>query len=220
MEQVYQSLVARALQIRQHHQSTTPPSKRVIIALTGPPGSGKSTIAATVVARLNALGTPSFAIALSMDGFHYPKTYLDGLPNREEAYARRSAHWTFDSAGVLHLVKALHLSETNEREVIEAPHFDHGFGDPVSVVILEGNYLAYDLAPWSEIVNYVDDTWFVEVDIGVMKQRIAKRHLQSGIERTWDDATRRAESNDVLNGVEIQRNLIQPAVIVQSVDEP
>lgn len=230
MEQVYQNLVARALQICQYNQSTSPPSKRVIIALSGPPGSGKSTIAATVVARLNSLATRPFAIVLPMDGFHYPKKYLDSLPNPEEAYARRGAHWTFDANGVLHLVKALHLSKTNQQEVIEAPHFDHGVGDPVegaiavspevSLVILEGNYLAYNAAPWSEIVNFVDDTWFVEVEVEVMKERIARRHLKSGIETTWEDAMQRAESNDIPNGIEVQTNLIEPAVVVRSVDEP
>ncbi|KAL2818435.1 P-loop containing nucleoside triphosphate hydrolase protein [Aspergillus cavernicola] len=229
MEEVYQNLVSRALYVCQYHQSEGPPSKRVIIALSGPPGSGKSTIAATVVSRLNSLANRPFAIALPMDGFHYPKKYLSSLPNHEEAYARRGAHWTFDAAGVLHLVKALHLSKTNERETILAPHFDHAIGDPVegaisvspevSLVILEGNYLAYDVAPWSEIANFVDDTWFVKVEAEVMKGRIAKRHLQSGIERTWEDAIRRAEDNDIPNGVELQANLIQPAMVVQSVDE-
>ncbi|KAL4927026.1 uncharacterized protein BDV17DRAFT_267963 [Aspergillus undulatus] len=165
-----------------------------------------------------------------MDGFHYPRKYLDTLPNHEEAYARRGAHWTFDAAGVLHLVKALHLSKMTTQEVIQAPQFDHAVGDPVeggilvshevSLVILEGNYLAYDLPPWSEIASFVDDTWFVEVDVEVMRQRIAKRHLQSGIEKSWEDALRRAEYNDIPNGIEIQRNLIQPAVVVRSLDEP
>ncbi|KAE8354915.1 P-loop containing nucleoside triphosphate hydrolase protein [Aspergillus coremiiformis] len=231
MEPVYQNLVARALRICQLHQTEEEtPSKRVMIAMSGPPGSGKSTIAATVVARLNALSTKPFAIAIPMDGFHYPKKYLSSLPNAEEAYARRGAHWTFDASGVLQLVKALHLSKTNQREIIHAPQFDHAVGDPVegaiavspdvSLILLEGNYLVYEMAPWSEIQDYVDDTWFVEVDATLAKQRIAKRHLQSGIEKTWEDAIRRVESNDMLNNIDIREHLIKPGLVVCSVDDP
>ncbi|KAL3471386.1 P-loop containing nucleoside triphosphate hydrolase protein [Aspergillus californicus] len=167
-----------------------------------------------------------------MDGFHYPKKHLDTLSNRSEAYARRGAHWTFDAAGVLILVKTLHASKTvffEQQETIYAPQFDHAIGDPVeggivvspeiSLVILEGNYLAFDLEPWSDVRRFVDDTWFVDVDVGVVKGRIAKRHLAAGIERSWEDAVRRVEENDLLNGVEIQRRLIKPDVVVRSVDE-
>lgn len=88
----------------------------------------------------------------------------------------------------------------------------------ISIIILEGNYLACDIAPWSEIVNYVDDTWFVDVDMEIAKQRVARRHLASSIESTWEDAVRRAENNDLPNGLDIWTHLIKPAVVVQSVD--
>ncbi|KAL4935882.1 hypothetical protein BDV06DRAFT_206052 [Aspergillus oleicola] len=234
MESVYQTLTARALSLCNNQTSAdheAGPTKRVIIALSGPPGSGKSTIAATVISRLNALATRPFAIALPMDGFHYPKKYLDGLDDPAAAYARRGAHWTFDAKGVLTLVKALALSPTSgrEREVITAPQFDHAVGDPVhggivvspeiSLVILEGNYLAYNLPPWSKIGQYVDESWFVEVDGDVARRRLAQRHLDSGIERTMEAALKRVESNDMRNGEDIRRHLVEPQVVVWSVDD-
>lgn len=229
MEQIYNNLVSRALEKHQLHQNEESTLKRIIIALSGPPGSGKSTIAATVVKRLNSLYTESFAITVPMDGFHYPKKYLDTLPNRTEAYARRGAHWTFDAKGVVDLVKTLHDSKTNSKGTIRAPQFDHLVGDPIenaicispeiSVIILEGNYLAYNVSPWSEICNYVDDIWFVEVDPKIARNRIAKRHIESGIEKTWEDAIRRVENNDLPNGADVRAHLIKPNVIVQSIDE-
>lgn len=127
------------------------------------------------------------------------------------------------------MVKILHLSKTGvQKETFYAPQFDHAVGDPIengicvspdiSIIILEGNYLACDIAPWSEIVNYVDDTWFVDVDMEIAKQRVARRHLASSIESTWEDAVRRAENNDLPNGLDIWTHLIKPAVVVQSVD--
>lgn len=104
MEPVYQHLVSRVLQICKVHQSNDLNcSKRVIITMSSPPGSGKSTIAAAVVARLNSLSTQPFAIALPMDGFHYPEKYLISLANADEAYLCRGAYWKFDAPGVQHL---------------------------------------------------------------------------------------------------------------------
>lgn len=212
--------MSRALQICQSHQNEdTYTSKRAIIALSGPPGSDKSTIAATVVQRLNSLCTKPFAITIPMDGFHYPKKYLD-------AYARLGAYWTFDAKGVLHLIKALHHSKTTLRETIHAPQFNHLVGDPVegvigvspeiSLIILEDNYLAYDVDMWSEIDKYMDDVWFVDVDPETARRRIARRHIESGVERTWEDAIRRVENNDLSNA---PTQLIRPALVVRSVNE-
>ncbi|KAL4943929.1 hypothetical protein BDV06DRAFT_234165 [Aspergillus oleicola] len=224
MEKIYQSLVARALQICQNKQRVTP-SKRVIIALSGPPGAAKSTIAATVVARLNSLATRPFAISLPMDGFLYPRKYLDSLPNYEGAYP---SHWSFDAAGVLLLVKALALSRTNEKEVIQAPEFDPVVGDPVegaivvspdiSLVFLEGNYSAYDPSSWSKDGCFIDDTWLVDEDIEMMKHRLAETDMQIEIEKTWGNATERKRCMNIPNDVETQTDVIQQAIVVRTVD--
>ena len=165
-----------------------------------------------------------------MDGFHLSRSALDALPNRAEAYARRGASWTFDAVGVLNLVTVLHHSKQNNRsEVILAPSFDHVLKDPtvdaisilpeVEIVILEGLWLLLDQEPWSRISGLVDDTWFVDVDPALARDRIAKRHIRSGIEKTWEAAVRRAEANDLRNGEEIRRRLVEPRVRVTSVDE-
>lgn len=79
--------------------------------------------------------------------------------------------------------------------------------------------MAYSAAPWSQIADYVDDIWFVDVDTDVTRRRIAQRHIQSGIEVTWENAIRRVESNDLPNGVDIRENLIKPDIVVQSVND-
>lgn len=166
-----------------------------------------------------------------MDGFHLPRRTLDLLPNSSEAYARRGAAWTFDAQGVLDLVTALHQSEKNSSssdDVILAPGFDHVLKDPrqnaiaittdVDIVIIEGNWLLLDAEPWRQISQLVDDTWFVDVAPEVARARIARRHLESGIEGSWEAAVRRAERNDLVNGEEVRRRLVRPAKVVWSVD--
>lgn len=229
MEQIYTTLTDRALDLqRQLKQSN--PNVRTVIAFAGPPGSGKTTIAAQVAGRINEkVGTP-IAGVLAMDGFHYTRAHLDTMPNREEAYARRGAHWTFDAEGVLDLVNKLHASRLQRTEAILAPSFDHQAKDPVidgiriapqvEIVILEGNWLLLDRDPWRRISGLVDDTWFVDVDREAARQRVAARHVKAGIEATMEAALARVDGNDSLNGDEIRKCLVTPKVVVRSIEEP
>ncbi|RWA05752.1 hypothetical protein EKO27_g9349 [Xylaria grammica] len=222
MENIYASLAEKATEVL---RKTSNP--RAVIALAGPPGSGKSTIAAEVVKRINAEANQRVAAVLPMDGFHYPRAYLDTLPNRAEAYSRRGTHWTFDANGVVNLAKTLHSSRTATLDVILAPSFDHATKDPleagikipseIKIIILEGNWLLFDRNPWNQIATYMDDTWFVDIDEDLARHRVAERHIKSGIETTWEAALERTNQNDLLNGQEIRRHLIKPSVTVQSI---
>lgn len=202
--------------------------QRTVIVLAGPPGSGKSTIASNVVDRLNQSSPDIHATMLPMDGFHLYCRQLDELPNREQAYIRRGIAWTFDAEAVLQLIKQLHQSKKSAFETIYAPGFDHSGKDPIeraiaiepatNIIIMEGNWLLYDVPPWSEIHRYVDDTWFVDVDPLLARNRVAKRHFENGVEQTWEAAVKRVEANDLPNGDEARNRLISPAVRVHSVE--
>ncbi|CZR68541.1 related to panthothenate kinase/uridine kinase-related protein [Phialocephala subalpina] len=228
MEPVYKSLTDRALSLKANLIDSKG-QYRVVIILAGPPGSGKTTIANKVAERLNASSQTPFVAVVPMDGFHLPRSTLDQMPNKAEAYARRGASWTFDADGVLGLVTKLSNSRLTVTETILAPSFDHAVKDPVadgitigkdtSFVILEGNYLLLDEEPWKGIKGMVDESWFVDVDPVLAKNRIAKRHIKSGIEDNWEAAVGRAEGNDLLNGDIIRANLVQPDVVVHSVEE-
>ncbi|KAI1309794.1 P-loop containing nucleoside triphosphate hydrolase protein [Xylaria venustula] len=223
MESTYIALAERAVEV--HRNSSLP---RIVIALAGPPGSGKSTIAAEVVSRINDGASQRIAIVVPMDGFHYSRAHLDTLPNPIEAYRRRGIYWTFDANGVLDLVKTLHLSRTAAPAMILAPSFDHATKDPVEggievapevkIIIIEGNWLLFDRDPWKQIQLYVDDTWFVDIETDQALQRVALRHLKSGVEANWEAALNRARQNDLLNGDEVRNNLIKPNVVVRSTE--
>jgi pantothenate kinase len=216
MESVYDALAQRARDLQSRIPSSTRP--RAIIALAGPPGCGKSTIAAQVVRRLG----PS-ALAVPIDGFHYTRAELDSWPNSVEAHERRGASWTFDAAGVVGLAKQL-----RQARELRAPTFDHARKDPepdaiyvspdVNLVILEGNYLLFDEEPWRQVPGLVDETWFVDVAPELARDRVARRHIASGIESTWEAAIARAEGNDLRNGNEVRAKLISPDATVQSIE--
>ncbi|CZR46805.1 uncharacterized protein FPRO_12256 [Fusarium proliferatum ET1] len=228
MDDIYAQLERRTLSLLQQlHQRSS--DARSIIILAGPPGSGKSTIASQVVQRINSLHRTPIAKVLPMDGYHYSRSHLDSLPNHVEAHARRGAYWTFDGQAVLGMVKQLHESRERPFATLYMPSFDHEIKDPVpdaivispdvKIVLVEGNWLLYNQHPWNQIVNYADDTWFVDVDPQLALQRVAKRHVACGIERTLETAMGRARNNDMKNGEDIRRGLIQPNIIVKSVQD-
>lgn len=78
---------------------------KFLVGVAGVPGSGKSSLAREVVARLNKRGT--LAVNVPMDGFHYFKHQLDTMPDPRVAHARRGAEWTFDASAFVTCLRQL-----------------------------------------------------------------------------------------------------------------
>lgn len=234
MEATYQSLVQRVLskwdEKKRSADATPDTHPRLIIALAGPPGSGKTTIAQRVVSAINAIPGPHRpkSIVLPADGFHLPLATLRAMPNAAEAIARRGAPWTFDGRGAVDLVRELRASAG--RRPVLAPTFDHEVKDPVvggltvdadvEVCVVEGVYLLVDEEPWARIAPLVDDRWLVRVGAEVARDRVAVRHLAAGIEDTMEKALHRAEANDMVNGEFIvTRSQGRYDLLIDSVEE-
>ncbi|KAJ9137578.1 Phosphoribulokinase uridine kinase family protein [Pleurostoma richardsiae] len=226
MDTTYQ-LLAQRLQ-REWIEKQSQGQKRLLIALAGPPGSGKTTIAQHVVDYVAALQSSPSIVAISADGFHLSLAALRALPNAAEAFARRGAPWTFDGAAVVDLVRNLRAGAG--QNAVMAPTFDHAIKDPVTdgltvgldteVCILEGNYLLSDEAPWNEIADIVDDRWLVKVDPMLARNRVAARHLRVGIEDSMEKALKRAEENDMVNGEYVMRHSHgRYDVLIESLEE-
>lgn len=225
MDAVYQSLADRVQSKWAEKKALG--QRRLIIALAGPPGSGKSTIAKHVVDLVAQSPSGPSITAISADGFHLPLAHLRSLPNATEALARRGAPWTFDGAAAAELVQR--LRDNAGRSSVSAPTFDHAVKDPVDggvlvgpeteVCIFEGNYLLSDRAPWRGIADAVDDRWLVKVDPTLARRRVATRHLKAGIESTMADALKRAEKNDMVNGEYVMRHSFRRYdILVESIE--
>ncbi|GAD99819.1 hypothetical protein PVAR5_8546 [Paecilomyces variotii No. 5] len=219
-------------QARKHHKS------RYLVAIAGIPGSGKTTTAHAVMRQLNEDSVTRTAL-LSMDGFHLSREALDHLPDPQLAHVRRGAPWTFDTEHFIQFVRRLRswadevtlvyppLGSWSEKDVLRAPAFDHEVKDPVedaivitpdvSVIILEGNYLLLDEPGWRDLPELVDYRIFVDADLGEARERLAKRHVCAGIEKTLEDGFRRVDSNDYLNALLIRSKLLRPDMVVTSI---
>jgi pantothenate kinase len=226
MEAIYQSLAETAItQYEALKIRSAEVSPRLLIAVAGPPGSGKTTSTTAIAALINAKTSSSIATVVSMDGFHWPRSYLDKLANREEAYIRRGAPWTFDAESIVALVHQLRTADAD----VCAPTFDHAAKDPVAngllvpamskIVFLEGNYLLVDENPWCKVKELVDMCWLVTVDQDVARLRVASRHVAAGIEKDMENALGRVDRNDTLNGLYIMEHSRASAdVLIESID--
>lgn len=182
------------MEMADHLMALDPP--RMVIAVTGAPGSGKSTFAAELARRLNARGRK--AVAVPMDGFHLDNQVLE----QRNLLQRKGAPETFDAHGFIRLITAI----KSGAEVF-APTFDRtrdlSIAGAVAVpadarfVIAEGNYLMFDEPPWSALADLWDLTIRLDVPMPELRARLIQRWLSQNLSRAV--ATRRAESNDIPN---------------------
>lgn len=174
--------------------------RRVIAALAGAPGSGKSTVADTLAARLNA-HTPDMAAVLPMDGYHYDDLHLVPAGLRP----RKGAPDTFDVGGLYH---TLHRIRARDEDFVAVPVFDRDIeiaragarmiAATVPVIIVEGNYLLLGRSPWSRLRPLFDVAVLVDVPEPVLRARLAARWAHYNL--TDDEIAWKLDGNDLPNG--------------------
>jgi len=191
--------VADAITARKHH------SRRLICAVAGAPGAGKSTLAEGIVDTLNARSEPAAAL-VPMDGYHFDNRILE----ERGLLPRKGAPETFDSRGFVNCVAR--LAQCDHDVVI--PVFDRErdiaiagarvVSSSTGILIIEGNYLLLDAAPWCDLTAYFDMSVFLDVPINELERRLIQRWLDHGLDA--DAARSRALSNDIPNARLVVQN--------------
>jgi pantothenate kinase len=159
---------------------------RRLLGVVGPPGAGKSTLAALVAQTLGER-----AQAVPMDGYHLAQVELERLGRAQ----RKGAPDTFDAAGYAALLRR--LRQQGADEMVYAPDFRREIEEPVAgalpvfaatpLVITEGNYLLLDDDPaWAPVADLLDEVWYLDVPADLRLERLAARHMQFG--RTREQA--------------------------------
>lgn len=159
---------------------------RRLLGVVGPPGAGKSTLAALMAETMGAR-----AQAVPMDGYHLAQVELERLGRAQ----RKGAPDTFDASGYAALLRRLRDQPADE--IVYAPDFRRAVEEPVAgalpvfphtpLVITEGNYLLLDDdKAWEPVAGLLDEVWYLQVDAALRLERLTARHVQFG--RTREQA--------------------------------
>jgi pantothenate kinase len=185
-------------------------SGRALLGLVGPPGAGKSTLAAVLQAEFAKV-----AQVVPMDGFHLANVELERLGRR----GRKGASDTFDSAGYVALLRRLLVQD--DGEVIYAPEFRREIEEPIAgaipihartqLVITEGNYLLLDEGPWADVRGLLDEIWYVDVPDEVRLHQLTRRHAQFG--RSAEEAAAWVQGTDEPNARLIEASRVRASFV-------
>ncbi|MFC8529575.1 nucleoside/nucleotide kinase family protein [Nocardia sp. NPDC057227] len=168
--------------------------RRFLLGITGPPGTGKSTLAEALRTAL----APDAEIA-PMDGYHLPNAVLDERGARE----RKGEPDTFDVEGFVANLRALR-SETR----VPWPTFDRARDEPTPagvtfttqrIALVEGNYLL----TWPEVRPLLDEVWYLDAPRDLLTERLLARHRAGG--RSAQEAHHKVVASDLRNADLIAR---------------
>jgi len=183
-------------------------AKRFVVGIAGPPGAGKSTLADAL--RDEFLTRGERAEVLPMDGFHMDNAILEArglLP-------RKGAPETFDVRGFIDILEAV---KRGGEEVL-VPVFDRSreiaiasaraVSPETRIVLVEGNYLLLDEAPWSKLDGRFDYTVYVGPAYDVLEERLRQRWQHYGLDE--ETIRQKLYGNDLPNGKRVSE-LSRPA---------
>ena len=169
--------------------------KRYTVALAGPPGCGKSTLATILTYILqNKYKVP--ARVLPLDGFHFNNRYLkENYLNIKgkvyTLYELKGAPQTFDTKKYFNYLKRL----TESEDTFHWPAYSRIKHEPEekgifidnkrTVYIIEGNYLLLKEVPWSSHISYYRDKLFIKPLRFILRYRVVNRKVAGGYSRKY-----------------------------------
>jgi pantothenate kinase len=168
--------------------------RRILVAIAGPPGVGKSVFAEQLnwMVYKQMLHHDAHGMALPMDGFHYPNAYLKAHVRRLEdgqTISLMDVKGQPDTIDVASLKK--HLEALRERkEVVDWPGYSRFAHDVVqnkyripvvtNVVFVEGNYLLVDRGVFAGLPAFFDMKIYVDGPAPIIMMKLMERHIKGG----------------------------------------
>lgn len=178
---------------------------RFMLGITGPPGSGKSTVSGLLCDLLKNAHNRR-ALVVPMDGYHLSNEELV----RRNLRPLKGIPSTFDADGFVTLIRDI---KGGASRTIEFPTFDRDIDSVIEcggkvestdeIIIVEGNYLLMTEPPWHQIRHYMDDVYYIDAPNAVLLERLVDRHVQGGMNE--QEARVKVDSTDLPNAGLIEK---------------
>lgn len=164
--------------------------KRILVAVAGPPGCGKTAFATLLVAVLNGEMQGEVAVLIQQDGWHYPNVYLDTHTiqhNGEEIALRqlKGSPESYDTEAAYSFFVSIKAGEQKDY-----PVYSRQLHDPIPnagsvmsnhhIVVLEGNYWLLKEDPWRQFHALFDECIFLTASSESLIDGLRQRHLRGG----------------------------------------
>jgi pantothenate kinase len=155
---------------------------RVLVAIVGEPGAGKSTLAELLAVALHDLQ----ATLVPLDGFHLANEVL----RMHGTLHRKGSPETFDLAGYRALVERIR----DAHESVYAPRYERSIEEAIAgaitvapttrVVLTEGNYLLLDQPDMVAARRAFDEVWYLDTPATHRLSDLVARHMRFGKSRS------------------------------------
>jgi pantothenate kinase len=192
-------------------------TKRYIVAIAGPPASGKTTLTRNLCDNINSQVNSSLCITVPMDGFHLSNEKLNQMDMRHV----KGAPLTFDAKGFVELIQRIRL----DNDAVAIPEFDREldavvFGDQSvdpdhRIIIVEGNFILLDEAPWDQLKAMFDLSVMLIPEEQTLEKRLISRW--ENYNHSEEEAKVRAFSNDIPNAKYVLANSMQADIKVTEI---
>jgi pantothenate kinase len=200
---------------------------RLLVAVAGPPGCGKTAFATILVEVINLGAGEDVAVVVGLDGWHYPNGYLASHSAvrggaRIALRAIKGAPETFDAATAY-----ASLSEMRQGGQVSFPIYSRRWHEPVpnaglveafhTIVVVEGNYLLLDVDPWRQFRELFDLRVFISAPQETLMSSLMERHQRGG--KTPEVTARQVREVDLPNARRVAPSAVYAHVLIHKADE-
>lgn len=162
--------------------------RRIIVFLAAPPAVGKSTLAALFETIGKEDSDQPTLQSLGMDGFHHYQSYIlkHTVNIQGQMVPMKSVKGcpeSFDYERFYDLIQ-----KAKQQDTLLWPYYNRKLHDVeddqievnAQILLIEGNYLLLDEAPWNQLSSLCDDSIFISTSTDAVKKRLIQRKVMGG----------------------------------------